>query len=99
VKRACEANGLAGEFEALQVRPAARGVALAEDQVERVQHGAQPLGAFPGGGHLERHAGSLDGLLGAADALRHGRFRHQESMGDFGGSQAADRAQGERDGG
>ena len=80
------------------MRPAARGVALAEDQVEHVQHGAQPLGAFPGGGHFERHAGSFDGLFGAADALCHGCFRNQESMGDFHGGQAADRAQGERDG-
>ena len=38
-------------------------------------------------------------LLGAADPLRHGRLGNQECIGDFGRGQAADRPQGERDGG
>ena len=37
-------------------------------------------------------------LLGAADALRHRRFGHQERAGDLGRGQAADGAQRQRDG-
>ena len=41
-----QADCLAGQFEPLQVRAGAAGVAFVEDQVEHVQHGAEPLGAL-----------------------------------------------------
>ena len=36
-------------------------------------------------------------MLGAADALRHGRFRNQKRAGDFRGGQTADRPERQRD--
>jgi hypothetical protein len=68
------------------------GVALAEDQVEDVQHGGQP-----GAVAVQRETGFPDHLLGAADPLRHRRLRHAEGRGDLRGAQPADRAQRERD--
>ena len=73
------------------------GVALVEDQVEHVQHGAQALVALLVRRHAERHAGRLDALLRAADPLRHRRFGHEERVGDLGGRETADGAQRQRD--
>ncbi|TQL88089.1 hypothetical protein FB559_8703 [Actinoallomurus bryophytorum] len=60
--------------------PAVLTLALVEDQVEGVQDRAEPLGAV--GGHRERDAAVLDGLLGPADAPGHRRFGDQERAGD-----------------
>ena len=89
----CQADGLAGEFESLQLRASAARIALIEDQVKHVQHGTEPLGPLLAGRQLEWHAGSLDALLGPADALRHGRLGNQERAGDFRCGQAAHRPQ------
>ena len=53
-------------------------VALVEDQVEHVQHGAQPLGALSAAGSPNRTPEALDALLRPADPLRHRRLRHEE---------------------
>ena len=91
-------DGLAGQVGAGQVRAAAGRVALVEQQVEHVQHGPQPARPLVRRRQPERLAGRLEGGLGPADPLAHGRLRHQERGGDLPGGQAADRAQRERDG-
>src|SRR5260370_1087338 len=63
---------LMGQFEPLQLGPGTAGVAFVENQVEHVQHDAQPFDPLLAGGQAERHAGSLDAILGPADALRRG---------------------------
>ena len=94
-----EADGLGGEVRALEIGTGAGGVALVEDEIEDVEHGAEALGALFGGGRLKADAGGLDGGFGAGDALRHGGLGHQEGAGDLRGGEAADGAQSERDGG
>jgi hypothetical protein len=97
VHRARESDRLARELAALQGRARARDVALVEDQVEDVEHHAQALGALGLGRRVEAAAGRPDALLGAADALGHGRLGHEEGAGDLCRGQAADGAQGERE--
>ena len=55
------------------------------------------LGLFVGCGQAKGDAGFFDGLLGAADALRHGCFGDEKGMGDFDGLEAAYCAEGESD--
>ena len=62
-----------------------------------MQDGGETRRALALAGERERHARLADRLLGAADALRHRAFRHQERAGDLGGGEAADGAQRERD--
>lgn len=80
---------LPGEPDGLGREVDVAGVALVEDQVEDAQHGGDVAGL------IEPHPG--DGALGPADALRHGRLRHQVGLGDLAGGQPADGAQRERD--
>ena len=90
---------LGGQVGAVQARRRGGGVALVEDQVQHVQHRAQPLPARSSAGGM-REPGTpagLDPLLGPADALGHRRLRDQERRGDLRGGQAADGAQGQRD--
>ncbi len=81
-----------------RVGAGAGGIALVEDEVEHVQDGVEPGLQLLRRRPRERHARRLDAGLGAADALRHRRFGHEERAGDLGRGQAADRAQGEGDG-
>ena len=83
------------QIVATEFGPGAAGVALVEDQVQDVQNGAQALGPLVGSRLLEGNAGVLDGLLGPADALGHGRLGHEKRPGDLGRRQAADRTQGQ----
>ena len=98
LQHAGKPDRLVGELHALQVAALAAGVALVEDQVQDPQHGAQAIGQFVVGGHREADARVANALLGAADALRHGRLRHQEGPSDLGGGEAANRAERQRDG-
>jgi hypothetical protein len=61
-----------------------------------MKHRGQPFHPIRAGGHAERDAAVLDGLLGPADAPGHGRLGHQERSRDLGRAEAADRPQGER---
>ena len=97
VKDPRQSDRLVREIGPVQIGPRAAGVALVEDQVEHVQHRAEPLGALLLGGQREGDARGLDALLGAADPLRHRRLGHEERARDLGGGEAADRAQRERD--
>src|SRR5215218_918068 len=97
VDRAGEADRLPRQLRALELRAGRRGVALAEDQVEHVQHGGEALRALLLGGRAEGDAGRLDPLLRAADALRLRRLGDEERAGDLRRGEAADRAQRERD--
>jgi hypothetical protein len=97
VHDASEADRLGGQVGTVQARPRGAGVALAEDQVEHVQHRREPSGPLLGGRHPERNAAVPDLLLGPADAPGHGRLGDQEGPGDFRRGQAADRAQRQRD--
>ena len=94
---------LTGQIRAGQLVTLGRRVPLVEDQVQHVQHRAEPVAALrvaarpAGWAHGQRHVAGLDGLLGPADPLGHGRLGDQERRGDLRGGQPADRAQGQRD--
>ena len=62
----------------------------ASDAVEPLRHQLERR-------HLIRNPGIANLGLGAHQPLRHGFFRHQKRLGDFGGRQPADRAQRQRD--
>ncbi len=91
-------DGLARQVGAGQVRAAAAGVALVEQQVEDVQHQPEAFRALVGRRERERLARCLDLGLGPADPLGHGRLGNEERGGDLARGQAADRAERERDG-
>ena len=97
VEPAGQAQGLARQVGAMDVGARAGGVAFVEDQVEDVHDRAEARGAVVGGRRLEARAGVLEGCLGPADPLGHGRLGDQERVGDLGGGEPADRAQGQRD--
>ena len=80
---------LAGEPDRLGGEVDVAGVALVEDQVEHAQHRGDVAGLV--------EPDVRDGPLGPADALGHGRLRHEVGLRDLPRGQAADRAQGERD--
>ena len=84
-----QTDGLARQFESLQMWPGAGGVTLVEDEVEHMQHGAEPLGLLLARRQPEWRAGSLDGLLGSADALRYRCIRHEKRVSNFCRSQTA----------
>ena len=92
-----QADRLAGEVAARQLRAAAGQVALVEDQVEHVQDRAQPLRPLVAARHLKRDGRRPDRLLGAADPLCHRRLRDEKRVGDLGRGQATDRSQSEGD--
>jgi hypothetical protein len=72
-------------------------VALAENQVEDLQHGTQPLGPLGPGRQGDVETGAGDGRPGPADPLGHRRLRHPERRRDLRGGQAADRPKRQRD--
>ncbi len=88
---------LAGELRAPEVGAGGGGVAFVEDQVQDVQDHPQPVRLLGLRGHAEGDAALLDGPLGPADALGHGRLGDEEGPGDLGGGQAANGPQGEGD--
>ena len=57
------------------------GVARVEDEVDDVQHGAEPRRQFVRRGHLVRDGLRSDGRLRADDALRERRRRDEEEIG------------------
>jgi len=85
-----EPDRLPGEVAARELRPAAGQVALVEDQVEHMQDGAQALCPLLTTRHRERDRRTLDGLLGAADPLRHRPLGDEERIGDLGRGQPTD---------
>ena len=88
-----QADGLRGEVGSHEVGPGHRGVALVEQQVQHLQHDAEPVGALRVGWQPERGAAVPDPLLGPADALRHRRFGHEVGASDLGGGETGHRAQ------
>ena len=60
--------------------PAAAGVAFVEDQIQDVQHRRSRSARSCAVGRRKGYARRFDALLGAADALRHGRLGHQEGV-------------------
>jgi hypothetical protein len=97
VDDASEPDRFAGQLGALEVGAGTGRISLVEDQVEHLQHGSQPLLPLPIGRHPKGRTGRLDAVLGAADALCHGRLGHQESVRDLDRRQPADSAEGQRD--
>lgn len=81
---------LTGEADRLRGQVDPSGVTGGVDEVEDAKHDGDV------GRPVE--ASVVHGALGAADPLRHRGLRHQEGVGDLTGGEAADRAQGERDG-
>src|SRR5208283_4409299 len=67
----------------------AAGVAFIEDEVDDMEDCAKTLHFLLWSRLLEWNARALDGLLGPADPLGHGRFGHEKSVRDLRGSQSA----------
>ena len=88
---------LGRQVGSLGVGTAGGGVPLVEDQVEDVEDRREPRLTLLRVGQGEPGAGLADPLLGARDALRHGRLRDQERAGDLGRGEATDGAQRQRD--
>ena len=74
-----------------------RRVALVEHEVDHLEHRREPRGALGAARDLERNARLGQRALGADDALRDGRLRHQKRARDLVGGQAAEQAQRQRD--
>ena len=90
-------DGLGGQVRADQPGARGGGIALGEDQVQRVQDCGQPAGPLVASWKGEWDPAVLDRLLGAGDAPGHGCLWHQEGPRNLGSGQAADRTQGECD--
>jgi hypothetical protein len=88
---------LAAQLRAQQLAPRARGIALAKDEVEHGEHGGEALGELMVGRDPEGDSRVADLALGAHQALRHRRLRHEEGPRDLRGGQPADGLQGQRD--
>ena len=95
-QHAGEADRLPAQVAAHELVRAGRRVALVEDQVERRQHGAQPVRQLVVGRHHVRDVRGLDLALGPHQPLRHRRLRDEERARDLGRRQPAEGAQRER---
>ena len=93
VQLAGQPDGLVRQGHVVQPGPGRAGVALGEDQVEDLSRRRDPVGQLFGRRHGEAGVDLPEPGLGAADALRHRRLRHQERPGDLAGAQPADRPQ------
>ena len=91
-----QADRLARELAAHEDVARGRGVALVEDQVEDLEHAAEPLRQERQIGDPVRDAGIADLPLRADEALGERRLRDEEGPGDLGRRQAAERPQGQR---
>src|SRR6185312_7853108 len=99
VQQAGQADRFLGQVGPGQGGARGGGVALVEHEVQDVADRAEQLGALRGRRQPERGARRLEALLGPADPLGHGGLGDEEGRRDLGGGQAADGAQGQRDGG
>ena len=95
--RPSKADGLAREVGAGELVAAARRVALAEQQIEDVEHGPEPLGPLGFGRQLEGFVGFSDLRLGPAYPLGHRRFGNEKRSGNLARRESADRPKGQRD--
>src|SRR5579863_884103 len=75
------------------MRPDAAGISLAEDQIEHVQNCGQASSPLLRRRETKWCARSLNGLLRAADSLRHRGLGNQKGIGDFSRGQTANRSQ------
>ena len=76
--------------------PVGGGVALGEDQVDRGEHHAEPVGQLRGRRDPVRGVVVAQLALRPNDPLGDGRLRHEERAGDLGGVEATQQSQGER---
>ena len=97
MEHARQPDCLRREVHALQLGARARRVALVENEIEHVHDGREADVALVTLGDRERHPRRSDGLLGAADSLRHRGLGDEKGAPDFERRQAADRAQREGD--
>ena len=91
-----EADRLLAEVGPHQLVAGGGDVALGVDEVQHVQHAAEPLGQLVVGGHPVGDAGRLHLALGPHEPLVHRRLGGQERPGDLGHLEAADGPEGER---
>ena len=88
-----EANRLRAEVVAPELLARGGGVALVEYEVERPQHGVEPFGQVAVRGDAVGDAGAADLSLGAHQALRHRRRRHEERARDLLGRESPEGAE------
>ena len=91
-----EADRLLAQVGPHQVVAGGGDVALGVDEVDHVQHAAEPLGQLVVGGHPVGDPGRLHLPLGPDQPLVHRGLGGQERPGDLGHLQAADGPEGER---
>jgi hypothetical protein len=95
-EHAPEPNGLLAQVTPHQPRAETRAVALVEHEVHDHHHRLEPFAQRIVGRHFVRNACGADLGLGANNALRHGRRRHQECARDLFRRQTPERAERER---
>ena len=74
-----------------------RGIAFVEDEIDRLENRSEASAPLRARRHFERYPRLRERALRANDALRDRRFRDEKSARDFGGSEAADELERERD--
>jgi hypothetical protein len=94
---AAQAQRVLAQAGAQPVVARGRGIAFVEHEIDDPEHRAEAAPQLLALRHRERHARRGERALGAHDALRDRRLRHQEGARDLLGRQARDQAQGERD--
>ncbi len=92
-KQSRQADRLGRQLLAFDRVPGGRAVAFVEHQVDHLKHAVQSLWQLGMTGHHVGDAGIAQPMLGADDALRDGRCRHEKRPRDFLGGQVADLAQ------
>ena len=95
-QQGAEPDGLAGQIRTRQVLAGRGEIPFIKDQINHLQYGVEPFVELLPFRHLIGNAGLADLVLGAHDALRHGRRGHQIGAGDFLGGEVAHFPQGQR---
>ena len=94
---ACQPDRLGAELPPHERLARGRRVALVEDEIQRGEHGAEPVRQLVVGRHDVRDARVADLPLGAHQPLLHRRLRREEGVRDLRRAQAAEGSERERD--
>lgn len=95
-QEARQANGFGAQAGANEGFPTSGSIAFVEDEVDRGEHGVEPLGHLVAAGDDVGDAGVANFAFGAHQALGHGWRGHEKGARDLIGFEAAEGAQGER---
>ena len=96
-ENAAEAQGVFTKGRTHPVVAGSGRVAFVENQVDDFEDRKETRGEVGAAGNLEGNAGFAEGALGTDDALGDGRLWNEKGAGDFVCSEAAEKAESERD--